>query len=446
MKSQGIDLFLSRFPAFDREVAAYGPAWLRSIRREAIARFEALGFPDSRQEAWRFTDVKPIARTAFHLVTEPASNGWDRAAVERLAFPGVEGERIVFLDGHYSPELSHHCPVPGAVRIQSLAAALKEDPEPLRPFLARHAKVEENPFVALNTAYMRDGAYIRIPRGEQIRQAIHLLFLTTAARRAVVTHPRILIVAEEGSRATVVESFAGPGDQPYFTNAVTEIVVQGNAELDHCKLQREGRGAFHIATIQAYQERDSKVLSHSISLGARLARNDLNFVLDGEGSECTLNGLYMTTNRQHVDHHTLIDHARPNSTSLECYKGVLDGESRGVFHGKIVVRKDAQKTNARQSNKNLLLSEGATVHTQPQLEIYADDVKCAHGATIGQLDEDSLYYLRTRGLGPAEARTLLTYGFVRDITERIRIEPIRAKLETLVLARLRGAGRKREGR
>lgn len=431
--------YLTRFPAFEMTAAA-GPDWLRSIRREAIGRFEALGFPTRRDEAWRFTSVERLAGTAFRSVSAPSVNGNGLANADRFTFPGLEGERIVFIDGHYVAKLSTRCPAPHGVVVRSLAEVLRDEPDLAEPYLARFAGFRENPFVALNTAFLRDGAFIKIPGGETVEHPIHVVFLSSGfigPAGPAVSHPRVLILAGPGSRARLLETHARLAEETYFTNPVTEIVLGEGAAVEHCKLQRDADAAFHVGALRVHQERDSRVTSHSISLGAGLARNDMNFVLAGPGAECELNGLYVVSGHQHVDHHTTVDHARPNCTSQEFYKGVLDEKSRGVFNGKIVVRPDAQKTSARQANKNLLLSEDARVNTQPQLEIYADDVKCSHGATVGQLDENALYYLRTRGLAPGDARLLLTYGFMRDITERIGMEALRTRLERLMLERMR---------
>jgi Fe-S cluster assembly protein SufD len=315
--------------------------------------------------------------------------------------------------------------------------------------LARYARYRDRAFVALNTALMEDGAYVRIPRGVIVEEPIHLLFVGSAADGApAVSHPRILIVAEENSQATVIETFVGVGDgvgRPtpglpdggvYFTNAVTEIVAAENAVLDHYRVQRESETAFHIATQWVQQARSSNFASHAISLGGALVRTDITAVLDGPGIESTLNGLYVVGGQQHVDTHTAIDHAQPHCNSHELYKGILDGRATAVFNGKIFVRQDAQKTDAKQTNQNLLLSRDAVIDTKPQLEIFADDVRCTHGATVGQLDADALFYLRSRGIDAAEARALLTYAFASDILGRIKVAPLRTALEELLFTRL----------
>jgi Fe-S cluster assembly protein SufD len=351
------------------------------------------------------------------------------------------------------------------VKAGSLAAAWGTDPASIELHLARHASYHDHAFVALNSAFMKDGAFVYVPKGKVVERPIHLLFVSTRPAStglsagpstglrtgfdsaqdrpgtAVVSHPRNLIVADDGSQAMIVESYVGVGTNVYLTNVVTEIVGGKNAVIDYYKLQRENEEAFHIATVQAHLDRSSNFSSHSIDLGGALVRNDLNATLDGEGIECTLDGLYMVTGRQHVDNHTRIDHVKPHCSSRELYKGLLDGKSRGVFNGKIYVHKAAQKTDAKQTNKNLLLSEGATINTKPQLEIYADDVKCTHGSTIGQLDQDAVFYLRSRGLDLATARNLLTYAFASEMVGRIKVEPVRAQIENLLVTRLRNGSR-----
>ena len=448
MTKKGIDHYLDLFRAREKESGGSAPAWLARLRREAIDRFEALGFPTVRQEAWRFTDVSPIAREPFRPVDGYRPNGLDVPTIKGFTYPGLEGPRLVFVNGHFAADLSDLSMMgnlPDGVRVGSLARAIQEDPGSVEPYLTRQAgpldSAKDQPFVALNSAFLGDGAFIHFPKGLTVSEPIHLLFLSVPAGATTVSHPRNLIVAEEGSRGLVIESYGGHGEGRYYTNAVTEVIAGSGAVIEHCKVQEEAPGAYHTAVLRVRQECDSSVVSHSISLGGALVRNDLNFLLGGRGVDCTLNGLYVVGGNQHVDHHTTVDHAEPNGTSRELYKGILDDTSQGVFHGKIIVRQDAQKTNARQTNKNLVLSEKAGINTQPSLEIYADDVKCTHGATIGQLDPLSLYYLRSRGITETDARTLLTYGFMDDVIGKIGCEPVRAHLECLLLTRIREASR-----
>jgi Fe-S cluster assembly protein SufD len=434
------ETYLSHFEELERELAGKGPSSLLPLRRQAMARFAELGFPTTKDEEWKYTSVAPIARTRFRrrATGDRRQHGQDfnvapgRASDLPVAWRLASGAcQLVFLNSLHQPALSTLTPLPPGVQAGSLGAALDTDFERVEAHLARYARFENQPFVALNTALMEDGAYIHIPRGVVVEEPIHLLFIGTADGDPIVAHPRSLIVAEENSQATVIETYLGVSGI-YFTNAVTEIVAAENAVLEHYKVQRESEAAFHIASLRVQQERDSNVTSHSISVGGTLVRNDIRVVLAGPGGEATLNGLYIVNGRQHVDNHTAIDHAKPHCNSHELYKGILDGHSTAVFNGKIHVLPDAQKTDAKQTNQNLLLSRDAVIDTKPQLEIFADDVRCTHGATVGQLDADAVFYLRSRGIDLAEARGLLTYAFANDILERIKVAPLRAQLEELL--------------
>ncbi len=424
--------YLADFEYLARE-AGWEPAWLRERRQAAFARFAAEGLPTTRQEDWKYTSVAPIARLPFRLaLAEPQAVG--PSAIAPFTFGERGWSQLVFVDGRYAPALSSLAGLPEGVRVASLAEALAYDGEPIERHLARHADDRASGFTALNTAFLHDGALVQVPSGQTVEAPIHLLFVATARDPLAASHPRVLILLGRASAATVVESYVALGGGPYLTNTVTEIVLDDAARLTHYKIVRESLAAYHIGTTQVYESRDSAFTSFSIALGAQLARNDLNVLLDAEGAECTLNGLYLVDGSRHVDNHTAIDHARAHGTSRELYKGILDGKARGVFNGKIVVRPDAQRTDARQTNKNLLLSEDATIDSKPQLEIFADDVKCAHGAAVGQLDPDAVFYLASRGLGPETARRLLTYGFASEITSEVQIEPLRAQLDALLLA------------
>ena len=388
------------------------------LRERAARRFSELGFPSTHDEEWRFTNVAPIAKVEWGKPGPGRPNG----------FPRI-GQQLVFLNGRFFPELSSTNELPG-VRRGSLAA-LAGEPK-LEQHLGRYAPYESHAFVALNTARADDGAFVEIAKGAVIDEPIHLVYISTSMDEAA-THPRNLVVVGAQSQVSLIETFVGTGR--YFTNAVTEIVAGENAVIDHYKLQMEAAPAFHVASMQVELARDANFTSQSISLGGALTRNDITAVL-AEGTECTLNGFYLVNGTQHVDNHTAIDHAKPHGTSHELYKGILDGRSNAVFNGKILVRKDAQKTDAKQTNKNLVLSEDATINTKPELQIYADDVRCTHGATIGQIDAESLFYLQARGIGRNEARSMLIVAFARDILDRIRIEPLRDVVEEEVLQRL----------
>jgi len=401
---------------------------IEPIRQDAARRFAELGFPTTRDEDWRFTNVSPIARTQFSAAPSDLS-AWGEGQLEQRLVPCEGGPRLVFINGRYSPELSSS-KLPRGIH----ATPLREANGAVEAHLARYADYQDRAFVALNTANFEDGACIEIPKGTVVEEPIHLVFLATGGDVPVISHPRNLVVVGPGSQATVVESYIGRGAK-YFTNAVTEIVAGDHSVVDHYKVQEEDERSFHVATLQVQLGRDANFSTHSISLGGGLVRNDINAVL-AEGTEATVNGLYLPSGSQHVDNHTMIDHARPHGTSHELYKGILSGASAAVFNGKIIVRAGAQKTDAKQTNKNLVLSEDATINTKPELQIHADDVRCTHGATIGQLDQEAIFYLQSRGIGREQARDLLTYAFARDILDRIKVEPLRARLGKIVLERL----------
>lgn len=424
--------FLADYEQFaSREPALGGQEYVK-LRQEAAKRFSELGFPGPKDEEWRFTSVAPLTRVAFSPAASVSPEDI-RPLVNPADVCGTDCARLVFANGRLVPELSCRGLLPEQVLITTLAEAFRSHPELVKAHLARYARFDTHAFVALNTAFLNDGAFIYVPKRTVLSQPVHLMFVSTASGQPSVTHPHNLIVAEQESQLTLLESYLGADSDTYFTNAVTEIVVGESAVVDHYKYQREGLQAFHFATMQVYQERSSNFASHTVSLGAGLARNDYNTVLDGPGAESTLNGLYVIGGQQLVDFHTRVDHAQPHCASHELFKGILDGRSRGVFNGRILVRKDAQKTDAKQTNKNLLLSNQALINTNPQLEIFADDVKCTHGATIGQLDPDSLFYLRSRAIGYEQARNILVYAFANDIVRRIRLEPLRAQLEKTVM-------------
>jgi Fe-S cluster assembly protein SufD len=428
---EGTQTYLAHFKELEKKLSRNG-ASLLPLRRQAMERFSALGFPTIRHEEWKYTNLMPLIRTPF----QPAALDLNGLSPKALPFGDVAEHRLVFVNGRFAPQLSALDALPPGVKVGSLADALRFDAALMEAHLAHYARFEEQTFVALNTALMEDGAFVHVPRGVVVEEPIHLLFVATADGEPTVSHPRNLIALDENSQAKVIETYVGSGDGVYFTNAVTEIVAGQNAVLDHYKVQRESEAAFHVATVQAQLSRSSTVASYSISLGGALVRNDINAVLGGEGGEATLNGLYIVNGAQHVDHHTLIQHAQPHCPSHELYKGILDGKATGVFNGKIYVHPGAQKTDAKQTNQNLLLSRDASINTKPQLEIYADDVRCTHGATVGQLDEDAVFYLRSRGIGLAEARALLTYAFASDILSRIKVESLRTRLEEMLFTRL----------
>jgi len=429
-----LDLYRTQFQRLDEELST-GRSWTRGVRKRALACFFDRGFPTPRDEEWKYTNVAPIAGVPFEIAGYDR-DGLTRQGVYRLGLSESARYRLVFLNGYFSVELSSSLKdLPARVMAGSLAAAMKERPGQVEPYWARYASYADHAFVALNTALNRDGAFLHIPRGVVLEEPIHLLFLSTAATPAPSSFPRNLIVAEADSQCAVVESYASHKNGVHFTNAVTEIVMGPNAVLTHTQLQRESARAFHVGTLQTHQESGSSFRSHSLALGGALARNDLNVMLNGEGAQCDLNGLYVVGGEQHVDNHTRVDHVKPHCISRELYKGVLSGHSRGVFNGKVYVHGEARGTDARQTNKNLLLSNDASIDTKPQLEIYNNDVKCTHGSSIGQLDPNELFYLRSRGLDRDAARALLTRAFISEVASRIAVEEMRTWLEEMFLAR-----------
>ncbi len=407
-----IGLYRDCFDAFLCAREGKDPAWLKEIREAAMRRFQELGLPTVAQEEWRYTNVAALRKTNFELPAVIASGSTDANLLLGLPLEKEAVHRLVFVDGLYAPGLSDVQGLPQGAQIGNLAGDWGK-------YLKKNTDNEQSAFAALNTAFMQDGAYVYLPKGCVMTKAVHLVFVTTASSRPIMTHPRNLIVAEENSQATIVETYVGSGDNLYFTNTVMQLIARDNARIEHCKLTREGEGAYHVAAFEIIQGRSSHVTAHSVALGGKLLRNDVRAILGAEGGDLTLNGLAMADGSEHMDNHTVIDHQKPHCNSRELYLGLWDGKSHGVFDGKIFVRQDAQKTNARQSNKNLILSDEALANTKPQLEIYADDVKCNHGATIGRLQEEALFYLRSRGIGQEEARAMMTHAFANEVVEKI---------------------------
>src|SRR5216117_3006132 len=423
-----VERLVGAYNAWATNGASEVPEWLKDMRSGAIARFESLGFPNMKQEAWRFTSVAPIAEGSFEQAKPPARIP---TLEEIRPFLLLEaGYRLVFVDGFFQRALS----TPFFDDVQSLAHVVTHRQDLVRQHLGKYAATEDRPFSALNTAFVNDGAFVHVPAKATIAEPIQLLFL--ASEKPAVTHPRNLVVLDREARASIVETYASLSHGAYWTNSVTEIVVGEAARVDYHRVQRESPGAYHVAATQTHQGRDSTVNLHMVAFGAALARHDIGAVLAGPGGRLILNGLYLLASQQHADHHTTIDHAADHCESHEYFNGVLDGKSRGVFTGRIIVRPGAQKTDSKQTNNNLLLSGQAHADSQPQLEIYADDVKCTHGSTVGPLDPRALFYLRSRGLDERDARRLLTYGFAAEILGRMDVVALRAELDRIVRDRL----------
>jgi Fe-S cluster assembly protein SufD len=412
------------------------PDWLEPVRQAAIERFAAVGFPTARDEEWRFTPIGPIAQGTWRRGVSP-SREVTREELTPFIFGHPEWTTLVFVDGGYSERLSSTGELAPGVRAGSLAEALQADGALLERHLARHASIEGSPFTALSTAFIRDGGFLHVPANTDLTRPVHLVFVTTADATGSVTHPRNLIVVDRGARASVIESYVSLAQgSRYWTNGVTEVVAGANSWVEHTRIQRESERAFHVGLTHVEQQRDSHYRSFTLAMGGALARHNLHARLNGENVETLMYGLYLTRGDQVVDNHTAIYHDQPNCRSWEVYKGVLDGRSRAVFNGKVFVKPEAQKTDAKQTNRNLLLSDTAKVDTKPQLEIFADDVKCTHGATVGRLDDVALFYARSRGVPAEKAQRLLTYAFAAEVTSEIVLEPVRDELDRLVRERL----------
>jgi Fe-S cluster assembly protein SufD len=406
------------------------PRWVLGARESAIAQFERLGFPTTRLEHWRFTSVAPIAERSFTLATDGVAKVDRKLAAPLSGAPAL----AVAVNGRFVAQLSSMKALPKGIQILGLEETLASNPALVEPYLGKLTLTQTNAFTSLNTAFLRDGIVIVIAPHVVLETPIELVFASIAEGSASVSHPRLLVVAGEGSQTTIVERYVGSGAA--FTNAVAEVWLGAGAVMDHYKLQEEPADSFHIAAMFVHSARNGNFSSHALTFGGGLVRNEVTAVLDGEGIDCTLNGLYVGRAKQLIDNHTTIDHAMPHCGSHEIYKGILADQSRGVFNGKIIVRPDAQKTDAKQTNKALLLSDEANINTKPELEIFANDVKCTHGAAIGQLDDDAMFYLRSRGLSVADSRAMLIRAFAGDILNRVKVAPVREHLEGLLTARL----------
>ena len=440
MNTPASNTYLDDIRRLDARLAGDG---LESIRQNGAAGFLSRGFPGLRDENWKYTDVRPIARNNFTL----AAGGNGQIPSATMAGASLAGEgchELVFINGRFAAEFSTTGKLPGGVIIVNLADAVTRHQALVHRHLSRYADTSGNAFTALNTACIEHGCLIHIPDNITLEVPVHLLFISGMQVQPFASHPRTMIILGDHARASVIESYYGVDEGAYFTNTVTEAWVQPGSVLQHYKIQNEGRGGYHVGNLAVRQEQDSLVESHSLSLGGALVRNDISVQLNAEGAAVRLHGLYLAGERQHVDHHTRIDHLVPRTRSQENYRGVLDGQARGVFNGKVIVHAGAQGTEAAQSNANLLLSDGAEVDTKPELEIYADDVKCSHGATVGQLDENMLFYLRARAIDDATARSILTFAFAEEILKQISLTPLRQRLEQMVIERLPDAALIRE--
>jgi Fe-S cluster assembly protein SufD len=434
LTSESKEPYLAAFKQMCAARAFSGPVWLEQLRQAGIASFDGLGFPTLKNEDWKYTNVETIAAQSY---VQPNGEVQSVTGTELFtrALVDTDAPRLVFVNGIYVAALSSTAGLPQGLRLGSLADFIKQNDAAVAQELGRHASAERQHFVALNTAFIGEGAVVALASGCRLEQPIYLLFVSTSTTQPVISHPRILLLLGAGSEAKIVESYVGVSDTVYFCNAVTELVGGADSIVEHFRLQQESDKGFHVGTLAADLARGCHLTAHAVTLSGSLVRNNVRVLLNGEGAECVLNGLYLGDGKQHIDNYTLIEHVSPKASSLELYKGLLGGSAHGVFNGKIVVHKDAQKSDARQTNKNLLLSDSAVIDTKPQLEIYADDVKCSHGSTIGQLDADALFYLRSRGLDPAAARSLLSFAFASDVVRRLGIENLRRRLDDYLVGR-----------
>lgn len=406
---------------------------VHQTRREAMQNFEKLGFPTIKHEEWKYSNVNSLVKQAFdfNVKTEFGSE-----ELETLAIPNLEGNILYFINGIYNPSLSRIVSPENQLQILSFGQAVKENPSLLDAYFAKYANYQDDAFTALNTAFAHDGVVVNVPAGKVVEQPIILRFITDARTANAASQPRNLIVVGKNAEVKMAEAFRTIGENGSFTNIVTEIVIDENANVQYYKVQNETEKAYHIGTTQVSQKANSHFYAVTVTVNGGFVRNNLNIVLDGQNCEAFMYGLYFPNGKQHIDNHTLVDHAKPNSYSNELYKGVLQDKSTGVFNGKIFVRDGASKTNAYQSCRNVVLSDEASMNTKPQLEIYNDDVKCSHGTTTGKLNDEALFYMRSRGIPKAEAMTLLMYAFCEDVISEIKIEPIRAYLEGVIADKL----------
>ena len=411
--------------------------WLRRVRRAGIDAFSRTGFPTPRNEHWKYTNVSPIEKRSFHLAA-PSSRAAPAGGPGGRVPIGCASPCLVFVDGRIDRELSNVRTLPPGVRVEDFTRVVEHDPGFLAGRLGKIVTPEKTAFTGLNAAFMDTGTVIRVAPDVVADAPVHLVFVSGAHECERAYCPRIVIAAGAGSRVAVVEHFIGHDDTVYLDNVVTEIEIAEGATVEHYKVQRASARAYHVAALQAELAAGASFHSWAVSLGARLSRHDIDVTLGHEHARCSLDGLYVANGRQHVDFHTNVEHAAPRCESHEYYKGIAGGRGRGVFNGRVHVHPDAQKTEAHQTNRNLLLSRNAEIDTKPQLEIHADDVKCSHGATIGQLDAQMLFYLRSRGIPESAARGMLTYGFARDVVDRIARPELRETIGATVLEHLPG--------
>jgi Fe-S cluster assembly protein SufD len=430
-----VDWYVSNFKIFENNLNGNRDIPFHKIRQSAIAKFSELGFPNSKNEEWKYTSIKPLLKHEFKFEKKPVAV--TKNTLSGLVFKGLEKNLLVFVNGVFSEDLSTYKPAQNGVIVESLKTAFSNRSGLLNKHIAKYADYQNETFTALNTAFATDGVFIYIPSGTIVETPIHLLNITDSDHANSISNPRNLIIVENDSQVQLIETHNHVGESPYFTNMVSEIILGERAVVDNVVIQDESTASYHIVNKEVHQQKNSTFTSIHVDLGGALVRNNLNIRLKGEYCESHLYGFYLGRGTQHIDSHTVIDHIVPNCNSNELFKGILDDNARGVFNGKVYVRKDAQKTNAFQENKTLILTDDATMNAKPQLEIFADDVKCSHGATVGQLDEDALFYLRSRGIDKEKANAILQYAFANDIFDQIKIEPVKNWLDSILHERLK---------
>ncbi|MBL6449199.1 Fe-S cluster assembly protein SufD [Fulvivirga sp. 29W222] len=428
--------FVDNFKALESRINGASALPVHQIRKEAISAFQKLGVPTTKNEEYKFTDLNKSLRKNFDFTSPSLSGKVNKETINKYFLPEIEANKLVFINGVYSAEYSSIMSPEDQLSVKDFGTASKENEEQLQSYFAKYADYQSDAFIALNTAFAEHGSFIHIPENKVVDKPIALYFFNDAQTEKCYNQPRNLFVVGKNSQAKFIEVFNTIGDFSSFTNIVSEIVVNENAHVDYYKIQNNKDTAFHVGTTQVWQARSSHFSAYTFTLDGAMIRNNLNIASDGEGCETHMYGLYLLHGKTHVDNHTVVDHIKPNSFSNELYKGIMEDQSHGVFNGKVYVRQAAQKTNAFQSNKNILLSDTATINSKPQLEIWADDVKCSHGCTTGQLDEEAMFYLQSRGISKERARVLLLYAFATDVLENIKLEPLKNHLENIISERL----------
>ncbi len=427
--------YVERLSEFLDSAQKDAPEWVTTLRREAISGFGKLGFPTLSDEEWRFTNLEALRRSSFSIA-ENGISGVSKKSVDSYGFPGLDCLRLVFVNGRFASSLSDTRNAGEGILVKSLSEAISEQGDLVKDHLARYADYEKDAFISLNTSYFEDGVFVYVPDGTVLEKPVHVLHVSTDEDRPLFINPRNLIIVGQSSIAKVIEHYVSASNSVYFSNVVTEVVCGENANLEHYRLEFESQKAFNFTTLRVNQQKNSNIASHSVLCGGAIVRNNVHPVLAGEGCNSDIYGLFISEGRQHMDNFMRVEHASPHCDSRQFYNGVLDGRSKGVFHGRILVHEGAEKTDAKQTNRNLLLSDTAQIDTKPQLEIYNDDVKCTHGATIGQMDEEALFYLRSRGISTRQAKIIMLQAFTGETLEHMSIDSVREVLEGVVMKRL----------